>query len=75
MLPLLVAIKQNKHTTNITKNNTPNKRDALKGNVVNNTVRCYDRKNARTTDNGATIKEDMRLTRSLQQIGEDKLYV
>jgi hypothetical protein len=38
-------------------------------------VPCYGQKNTRMTDNRATIKEDTRLSSSLQQIGEDKLYV
>jgi hypothetical protein len=54
---------------------TSYKGETLKENALNNTVRCYDRENTRKTDNIAAIKEDTRLSRSLQQIGEDKLYV
>jgi hypothetical protein len=58
MLLLLVAIKQNKQTINTTKNNTPNKRDALKERARSVTVRCYDHESARMTKNEAIIIED-----------------
>jgi hypothetical protein len=58
MLPLLVAIKQNKQTTNTTKNDTPNKRDTLKERAISVTVRCYDHESARTTKNRAIVKDD-----------------
>jgi hypothetical protein len=61
MLLLLAAIKQNKQTINITKNNTPNKRDALKERALSITVRCFDHESARTTKKGATITEDTSL--------------
>jgi hypothetical protein len=57
-LLLFAAIKQNKQTTNTTKNNTPNKRDALKKSALNVTVRCYDHESARTTKNEAIVTED-----------------
>jgi hypothetical protein len=57
-LLLFAAIKQNKQTTNITKNNTPNKTDALKGSALNVTVRCYDHESARMTENGIVVKDD-----------------
>jgi hypothetical protein len=44
MLLLLTAIKQNKQTTNTTKNNTPSKRGASK-------------ESARIAENGAIVKE------------------
>jgi hypothetical protein len=74
MLLLLAEIKQNKQTTNTTKNNTPKKRDTLKESALNDMARCYYRESARTTENGATVKGDTRLSRSLHQNGEDKLY-
>jgi hypothetical protein len=45
-------------TINTTKNNTPNKRDALKERALSVTVRCYDYESVRTTKNGATVTED-----------------
>jgi uncharacterized lipoprotein YajG len=57
VLLLLAAIKQNKHTTNTTKNNTSNKRDALKESALSVTVRCYDQESARIAKNGAIVKE------------------
>jgi hypothetical protein len=42
------------------------KRIVLKENTLKDTVRCYSHENAITTDNGATIKEDTRLSRQFQ---------
>jgi hypothetical protein len=73
MLLLLVAIKQNKQTINTTKNNTPNKRDALKERTLSVTVRCYDHENAKTTKDEAISTEDMSI--KIDNITkEDKLY-
>jgi hypothetical protein len=73
MLLLLIAIKQNKQTINITKNNTPNKRDALKEHALSVMVRCYDHENAKTTQDKAIGTEDMSI--KIDNITkEDKLY-
>jgi hypothetical protein len=73
MLLLLVVIKQNKQTINTTKNNTSNKRDALKERALSVTVRCYDHESARMTKNGAIVTEDTFI--EIDYITkEDKLY-
>jgi hypothetical protein len=73
MLLLLIAIKQNKQAINTTKNNTPNKRDALKERALSITVCCYDHENTKTTKDEAISTEDMSM--KIDNITkEDKLY-